>query len=81
MLQSIDLFVTNGSKCYNFHPIDAIGCTVTVDEVPQLECDHEEADTKIFVHAKHVAKSMDTFIIKSTGTDVFVIVPCAKACN
>ncbi|CAB4002634.1 Hypothetical predicted protein [Paramuricea clavata] len=45
-LQSTQLFVTNKEKCYHYYPnADA----VTVEEVPELECDHEEADTKMFV--------------------------------
>ncbi len=71
-LESVDLFVTREDKCYRFHSAGNME-GVTVEEVPELECDHEEADTKMFVHAHHAAKSVDTVIIKSPDTDVFVI--------
>ena len=69
-LQSTQLFVTNKEKCYHYSPnADA----VTVEEVPELECDHEEADTKMFVHAQHAAASSDVVVIKSPDTDASVI--------
>ena len=43
-----------------------------VEEVPSLESDHEEADTRMLLHAKHAAAHADTIIIKSPDTDVFV---------
>jgi hypothetical protein len=74
-LQSTQLFVTNKEKCYHYYPnADA----VTVEEVPELACDHEEADTKMFVHAQHAAAASDVVVIKSPDTDVFVI---ALACQ
>ena len=38
-----------------------------------MTCDHEEADTRLFVHAHHAAESGDTVVIKSPDTNVFVI--------
>ena len=74
-LQSTQLFVTNKEKCYHYYPNADV---VIVEEVPELECDHEEADTKMFLHAQHAAASYNVVVIKSPNTDVFVI---ALACQ
>ncbi|CAB3990956.1 Hypothetical predicted protein [Paramuricea clavata] len=46
---------------------------VSTREVPQLECDHEEADTRLLLHYKAAALSHQRIIIKSPDTDVFVL--------
>ena len=74
-LQSTQLFATNKEKCYHYY---SNGDRVNVEEVPELECDHEEADTRMFVHAQHAAASLDVVVIKSPDTDVFII---ALACQ
>lgn len=70
VLQSTELFVTKANTCYRFK---SSGSSIAVDEIPALECDHEEADTKMFVHAQHAAISAENIIIKSPDTDVFII--------
>ena len=40
---------------------------------PDLNCDHEEADTRLLLHARHAAESNSTVIIRSPDTDVAVI--------
>ena len=42
-------------------------------EVPQLECDHEEADTRLLLHYKAAADTHHRIIIKTPDTDVFVL--------
>ena len=42
-------------------------------------CDHEEADTRIFVHVKHAASEHSRIMIKTIDTDVVCIaISCAK---
>ena len=41
--------------------------------VPSLECDHEEADTRLLLHALHASSTCDNIIICSPDTDVAVI--------
>ena len=50
------------------------GSTVVVP-VPELECSHEEADTRLLLHACHAARSNNypTITIKSPDTDVVVL--------
>ena len=74
-LQSKELFVSKEEKCYHYQ---SNGDAVAFNEIPELECDHEEADTKMFVHAQHAATSTDNIVLKSPDTDVFVI---ALACQ
>lgn len=42
----------------------------SVDIVPELRCSHEEADTRIVLHAKH---SQCPFIVHADDTDVLVL--------
>ena len=46
-LESKLLFVTLGEKCWK------LGST-GIEAVPELQSNHEEADTQIILHAKHV---------------------------
>ena len=61
-LGSIALFVTNEDKCFKIHSVSNVG--VVIEEIPELKCDHEEADTRMFVHAQHAAESVETVVIK-----------------
>ena len=70
-LGSVELFVTNEDKCFKIHSVSNVG--VVIEDIPELKCDHEEADTGMFVHAQHAAESVETVVIKSPDTDVFVI--------
>ena len=38
-----------------------------------LYSDHEEADTRMLLHASHAAQTSDTVIIKSSDTDVILL--------
>ncbi|KAI8521965.1 hypothetical protein Bbelb_017190 [Branchiostoma belcheri] len=44
-----------------------------VAEVEELHCSHEEADTRLLLHANHAAKSSKAVIISAEDTDVLVI--------
>ena len=46
--------------------------TINLDEV--APCSHEEADTRIFVHARHATeKGSKVLMVKASDTDVLVI--------
>ena len=69
------LFVTSGEQCWLFRT-EASDGTVTVQRfaVPELECSHEEADTRMLLHAQHAANTgQASVIIRSPDTDVAVI--------
>ena len=66
-----------GDKCV---VIDANG----VNQVPELESDHEEADTRIILHAKAAADNgCRSIVVQSPDTDVMVLLlhhrPCIDA--
>ena len=57
------MYVTTEDQCWR---LDADTC----DPVPELECNHEEADTRMVLHAQHAG---GTCVIHSDDTDVFVL--------
>ena len=70
MLNGIEVFLAHQNICHRFFPSNnTLGCT----EIDELCCDHEEADTRMFVHANHASQFYRNIIIKSLDTDVFAI--------
>ena len=77
-LKDVVLYITHAEKCYK---LESVNEKMVVSEVPNLQCDHEEADTRLFLHAHHAAnvEEADNIIIRSPDTDVFMIaVSCAQ---
>ena len=70
-LGSIELFFTHGKQCHRFR-VGADGLLETND-VPELQNDHKEADTRMLLHAKHASHDHDDVVIRSPDTDVFVL--------
>ena len=64
------LYATSKEKCYSFSRGIADECLVVCNEVLELESNHEEADTRLLLHA---AVANDRVIIKSPDTDVFLL--------
>ena len=68
------LFVTSGEQCWLFRTGAGDGNSVQRFRVQELECSHEEADTRILLHAQHAAEAgHGTVIIHSPDTDVAII--------
>jgi hypothetical protein len=66
-LQDKILYVTDGAKCYMMTSQDS-------KEVPELQCQQEEADGRLLLHAKHAAQDgYQSAIIASEDTDVFIM--------
>ena len=72
-LRGIKLIVAHDGDCHSIMT-NASG-TVQVEPIVQLSCDHEEADTRMLLHAKYVVDNSNgaSVIIRSPDTDVFVI--------
>ena len=72
-----ELYVTSGSNCTKLSSRNQI---LRYDNVIELShCDHEEADTRIMLHATHAANCGHyTIVIKSPDTDVFILGLYAK---
>ncbi|CAB4014755.1 Hypothetical predicted protein [Paramuricea clavata] len=67
-----ELFVTSGSNCTKLSSTAEI---LHHDMVIELsDCDYEEADTRLMLHAAHAAKcGHQTIVIKSPDTDVCIL--------
>ena len=64
------LFLDIPGACYHFHVVDDV---VHRDAVDGLKSNHEEADTKICIHAKAADQNADNIVVRASGTDIAVI--------
>ena len=66
------MFVCNGTQCSRFQVRND---TLDVCDIPGLTTKAEEADGRIFLHAKHIAEHghAEHIVIKSPDTDVLVL--------
>ena len=62
-LRKRSLFVTHNEECWKLQ-------SSSVSLVPDLECSHEEADTRMILHAKHIQRPV---LIHADDTDVLVL--------
>ena len=62
-----DLFVTDGSRTFIINSQE-------VREEVQLESNHEEADTRMLLHAKYASSSVGKILISSHDTDFLLFV-------
>ena len=63
---SKSIFVTDGEKVFKIN-VD------TVVAVPELESNHEEAETRIMLHIQDASQHFQKILISIPDTDVFVI--------
>ena len=74
LFNSKTLYVNCNDICYKFYTCsDSVIC----DEVPELYCTHEEADSRMFFHLGSI-QSPSNVIIRTAGTDCLII---ALACR
>ena len=71
LLGQIELFFTHGNACHRFY-VDS-GKRLNIHEIPELHCDHGEADTRLLLHTKHATPNYDGIVIRSPDTDVFIL--------
>ena len=57
------LFVTHNEDCWKLQ-------SSSISLVPELKCSHEEADTRMILHAKHI---QGPILIHADDTDVLVL--------
>ncbi|XP_028391978.1 uncharacterized protein LOC114516648 isoform X2 [Dendronephthya gigantea] len=72
MFSGIVVYVCHDDKCHRLKP-GIEGAPLTIREIATLSCDHEEADTRMLLHANHASQSYGNILIKSPDTDVFII--------
>jgi len=70
LLGDIELFVAHAEQC---HRIAVVGGVVTVSPVAEVTCYHEEADTRMILHASHASAKYSAVAIRSPDTDVMVL--------
>ena len=67
------MYVTSRDKCYVFSSNTSDEDNIVCSDCPELKSNHEEADTRMLLHAKLASYSHDTTLIKSPDTDVFIL--------
>ena len=68
----VDVFLAHGQFCHQLRYTNQ--AVPTVRQISELTCSHEEADTRLLLHANHAARSgWSDVIIKSPDTDVAII--------
>ena len=67
------IHVTAKENCYVLYAGESPSDRVRSDEVSPLRSNHEEADTRLILHAKHAAATHNNVIIKSPDTDVLIL--------
>ena len=66
------LYVCVNDQCHCLLPAATSDAPVIVERVPELACDHEEADTRMLLHASHATR-YNNVLVRSPDTDVFVL--------
>ena len=70
-LEEIQLYVTSREECTKLLSVDG---RIIHEQVEQLSCDHEQAETRLMLHATHAAGSGSQIVlVKSPDTDVFIL--------
>ena len=70
LLENFSIYFGHRGHCHLYKIVDD---TVQVQEIGALSCDHEEADTRLLLHAHHTASNFNNVIIQSPDTDVMII--------
>lgn len=79
-LPSLTLYATRDDMCLKLHACSESSANVETTFVPELKSDHEEADTRLLLHAKHASENgYRAVAIKSPDTDVFVMMAAMQS--
>ena len=66
--------MTNGEECHLFQVATTDRSHITMTPVPELRCNHEEADSRLLLYASHTAHcGSSTVVLMSPDSDVAVI--------
>ena len=71
-LCGLTLYVSESDQCHCLSPAATNDACVIVQQIPELACDHEEADTRMLLHASHATR-YNNVLVRSPDTDVFVL--------
>ncbi|XP_041466296.1 uncharacterized protein LOC121416845 [Lytechinus variegatus] len=77
LLQDVKVIMAHDESCHLLQNLDGV---LKIEALSQLHCNHEEADTRLFLHCQYAAACLPSssttspaVIIKSPDTDVFII--------
>ena len=72
VLRHHEVYLAVEDKCYRFTEMNGL---VNREDVPQLKCQHEEADTRLIYHLinAHKEKPDVSYSVRSSDTDVLVL--------
>ena len=70
-LRGITVYMNHGEFCHQIYT--NVNGEVQIEECPELISNQEEADTRLLLHAKHASHRYSNVIIRSPGTDVFIL--------
>lgn len=70
ILENKVVFLAHDSSC---HSLSSTEDELSVQQIDELECDHEEADTRLLLHANHASQTCSRVVIRSVDTDVLVL--------
>ena len=73
ILEKRVMYVSHGGHCVRFTSATDADGQILTDEPEHLQARHEEADTLIAFHARRVEDAPNHIMIRSTDTDVLVI--------
>lgn len=71
LIGRLELFITHSKHCHRICKDE--NDTIEVAEVEGLYTDHEEADTRLLLHAKHASINYSDIVVRSPDTDVFIL--------
>lgn len=66
----IELYLCHGELCTRLNCSEGV---MMVTDVQELKCDHQEADTRLLLHAAHAGNTHPGVVINSRDTDVFLL--------
>ncbi|KAG1693158.1 Complement component receptor 1-like protein [Nymphon striatum] len=72
-LDGKEVYIGVDTNCYLFRGVDGV---VDVSEVPRLQCNHPEADTRICLHAfdaDSTCQQPGDIVVRATDTDISII--------
>ncbi|KAJ8049553.1 hypothetical protein HOLleu_02339 [Holothuria leucospilota] len=72
-LKGVKVFLAHDSMCHSLSPGNEENDPVVKVAESGLSTEQEEADTRMYLHAAHAAKTCGDAIIASPDTDVFII--------
>lgn len=76
-MNEVSFYIAHGKVCHNIN-LNELGFLES-SEIEELYTDHEEADTRLVLHANHAAIHHRHVVVRSPDTDVFILLISLKS--